>query len=190
MSHFRSLKSALIIFSLLVAAGAAPALAGASLDIRPSVCPNLISRNARTVLPVALVSDVDFVVSRLDIDTATLELSRADGVGGIAKPIVRRTFRPATRLVDVAAPAVSGMCSTFGADGIRDLSIVFGQANVVSELELRNLPLNSFVELCLSGQTGDGTPFSACDHVIVSEFRLFATPPPDDDDLGTLPRLR
>ncbi len=92
MSHFRSPKSALIIL-LLAAASAAPALAGASLDIRPSECPNLIDRGTFGRFPVALVSDYDFVVSRVGVDVGSLELRRADGVGGSARPIIFRSQR-------------------------------------------------------------------------------------------------
>ncbi len=191
MSHSRNWKSLLFV-CLLVAACATPAaLAGASLDIRPSICPNLINRDTRAVLPVALVGDVDFVVSH--VVPASLELSRADGVGGSARPQFRRgkrTVRPsaglparlALRLVDIAAPRVSGMCSTLGADGIRDLRILFRQSDVVTQLELGALPLNATVELCLSGQSDDGTPFSACDHVSVTGLTVLTSPELDDID--------
>ena len=180
MSVFRSSKSALIVGLLIVACATPVAFAGASLDIRPSVCPNLINRDSRVVLPVALVSDVHFVASRLDIDPTSLVLSRADGMGGSATPL---DVRPAVILLDVAAPAVSGMCSTQGVDGIRDLRILFGQADVVTQLELDALPLPAVVGLCLSGQTGDGTPFNACDHIFLYKLTF----PRRGGPLGTLP---
>jgi len=176
MFYFRSPKPALIIL-LLVAASAAPALAGASLDIRPSECPNLIDRGTFGRFPVALVSDYDFVVSRVGVDVGSLELRRADGVGGSARPII---FRRNTLIVDVAAPAVAGMCSTFGVDGLRDLRVYFGQRRVVRQLQLHTLPVNASIELCLSGQVRDGTPFDVCDHAIVTDVRLMAEEPPDD----------
>jgi hypothetical protein len=181
MSCFRSQKSTLIVL-LVVAACATPALAGASLDIRPSTCPNLIYRNAQSVVVAALVSDVDFVVSRLDINFGSLELSRADGVGDSIKPF---SFRRAGFLADVAAPADSEACSTLGVDGMRDLRLFFGQARLVRLLGLSEL--NGSVELCLSGQTGEGDAFNACDHVTMVGVKLRVTPDPDDDDLSPLP---
>ena len=182
MFHVRSPKSALVA-SLLVAACAAPALAGASLDIRPSTCPNLVERHARPLLALALVSDADFVVPRVDIDHATLELSRTDGVGGAIAPLV---VFPASLMTDVAAPSVSGMCSTFGVDGIPDLRMLFSRANLFRQLELGSLPPNASIELCLSGQTGDGTPFNVCDIAIVTSVARIDGP----GDLGSLPRRR
>lgn len=183
MSNCRNSKSALIICLLIVVCATPAALAGASLDIRPSVCPNLINRDVRGILRVALVGDVDFVVSHVEL--ASLELSRADGVGGSVAPWLsqHRPFR--ARLVDIAAPAVSGLCSTFGADGIRDLRILFGQAAVVTRLELGALEPNATVEICLSGQTTDGTSFSACDHAIVTA--LSDLTPPEFRDIETFP---
>lgn len=183
MSHSCNSKSALIVCLLIVVCATPVALAGASLDIRPSVCPNLINRDVRGILRVALVGDVDFVVSHVEL--ASLELSRADGVGGGIAPRLgqRRPFL--ARLVDIAAPAVSGMCSTFGADGIRDLRVLFGQAAVVSRLELGALAPNATVEICLSGQTTDGTTFSACDHAIVTALSDLTSP--EFRDIETFP---
>ena len=84
MSNCRNSKSALIICLLIVVCATPAALAGASLDIRPSICPNLINRDVRGILPMVLVGDVDFVVSHVNL--ASLELSRADGVGGSVTP--------------------------------------------------------------------------------------------------------
>lgn len=182
MSHSCNSKSALIICLLIVVCATPAALAGASLDIRPSICPNLINRDGRGILPMVLVGDVDFVVSHVEL--ASLELSRADGVGGSVTPRPSRRRR-LVRLVDVAAPSVSGMCSTFGADGIRDLRILFGQAAVVTRLELGALAPNATVEICLSGRTIDGTPFSACDHAIVTALSTLTSP--EFRDIETFP---
>jgi len=183
MSHARIPKSALIVLFLVVAS-AAPALAEASLDIRPSACPNLLNVRRPGYLPMALVSDRDFVASRVGVDPGSLELSRGDGMGGFARPL---TSRGAISLSDVAAPAVGGMCSTFGADGLRDLKVLFGQSDVAKRLHLRNLPAYSSVELCLSGEIADGSSFNVCDDVLLINFRLFATEPDDDDNIGELP---
>ena len=184
MSHFCDSRFALFVCLLIVACATPAALAGPSLDIRPSICPNFLDRDGSTSFAVALVGDPDFIVSRLDIDFESLRLSRADGVGGSSRALLRpRSLKMATRLVDVAAPRVSDLCSTYGADGIRDLRVRFGQARIVRRLELDTVPLNSTVALCLSGQTGDGTPFDVCDDVIIISLGL---PTSLEDEDGTL----
>jgi len=184
MSHFCDSRFALFVCLLIVACATPAALAGPSLDIRPSICPNFLDRDGNTSFAVALVGDPDFIVSRLDIDFASLRLTRADGVGGSVRPMLRpRSRKMAPRLIDVAAPRISDMCSTFGADGIRDLKVRFGQYRVVRRLELGTVPLNTTVELCLSGQTGDGTPFDVCDDVIIISLAL---PTSLEDEDGTL----
>ncbi len=184
MSLFRRPKYALITI-LLVAVCAAPAVfAGPSLDIRPSVCPNLLTRNFNAPLGVALVSDVDFIVAEAGVDPASLLLSRADGIGGSAMPL---SVRAAAVIMDVASPTPSGMCPVQAGDGLRDLRMLFGQSDVVDQLELDAVPLHSSIELCLSGDS-DGGPFEACDFVVVTELYLF---PADLDDLPSLsPRER
>jgi len=181
LSHFRSQKSALIVL-LLVAASVTPALAEASLDIRPSVCPNLIHRNHPEIVGAALVGDVDFVIAHLDINISSLELRRADGVGGSVRPF---NFQRRRFLRDVAAPSESGVCSTFGADGMLDMRLFFGQARLVNQLELGNF--KGSVDVCLSGRTGDGTAFDACDRITMVGYKIRVTPDPDDDDLRLLP---
>jgi len=183
MSRFRSPLFPLFVL-LLVAATAAPALAGPSLDIRPSVCPNLIDRSGSGYLPMAAVSSADFDFSRVGFVRGSLALRRADGVGGSVPPIYRRS---GAVLLDVAAPAPEGLCSTFGVDGLRDLYTVFRNRRVVRALELRNLPMNHSLELCLSGQVLDGTSFDVCDTVVVTDLAIFADQPRDDDIIGELP---
>lgn len=164
---------------LLVFCVGPAAFAGASLDIRPSACPNIVNRDARGLVAVVLVSDMDFAASRVDV--SSLQLTRGDGVGGTALPLPGRRGIRAVAL-DLAAPAVSGMCSTFGVDGLVDLRLMFGQAQIVDNLELAAVAPNTTVELCLSGQSFTGTPFSVCDDVIVVELApLFR---PRLDDLG------
>jgi hypothetical protein len=180
MSCFRSPKSAPIVL-LLLAASAMPALAGASLDIRPSVCPNLVHRYQPGILVAALVSDVDFVISYRDIDISSLRLRRADGLGGSVRPIYfRRNF-----LIDVAAPAESNACSTFGVDGMVDLRLFFGQVRLVSALDLGDF--KGSLDVCLSGRTSDGTAFNACDQITMVGSKIRTLPGTDDDDLRPLP---
>lgn len=183
MSRLMFARSAALV-CLVALCAFSPSFAEPTLDVRPSVCPNLLNRDVRTLFRVALVSDVDFVAWRADF--STLELSRADGVGTAVSPM-GSGLRRASRIRDVAAPASSSMCSTFGVDGLQDLVLSFPQAAVTRALELGGVPANSSVEVCLSGQLAiTGQPFNVCDTVLVTEF-------PDLirqglDDVGSLPR--
>jgi len=182
---FRSLDArSFLPVCLLLAVGLAPAtLAEATLDIRPASCPNLLDRQARSLVPVAIVGDFDFPPIR--IVRSSLTLSRADGVGESVTPFIsgRRTE---PRAIDVTAPSPNGMCSTFGVDGIRDLRMFFGQQEMVSSMELDSVPENSTVELCISGELRYGGSFSACDVVTVSGLGIVVT----DDGARDLPRSR
>ncbi|NIL99797.1 MAG: hypothetical protein GTN89_02365 [Acidobacteria bacterium] len=178
MCFARGISSALTIFVLVVAA-AAPALAEASLDIRPNTCPNLIDRYSQGIVTVALVSDLDFVAARVGINHSTLRMRRADGMGGSLQPAF---FRRGPQYIDVSAPSVEGLCSISGPDGIRDLVLFFGQQRLVRNLHLRFLPPDQEITLCLTGETWGGTELEFCDDVIVTDFQLFAIDPFGDDD--------
>jgi len=180
MSSFRFSKSVLIILLLAVAV-AAPALAEPALDIRPGECPNFIDRGLSGYVPMVLVSDFGFPISRLDIMAGSLRLHRADGVGGSDTPLI---FRRGHRFLDLSSQALEGICPTMELDGIPDLLLRFGQRRIVQKLQLGAVPLNESIEICLSGLTRDGAPFTACDDAIISDFRIFADEP--DDNVGIL----
>jgi hypothetical protein len=176
MSSFRVSKSALIILLLAVAV-AAPALAEPALDIRPGECPNYIDRSLAGHVPMVLISDYGFPVSRLGIEPGTLNLHRADGVGGSDTPLL---VRRGHRFADVASQSLEGECPSSEMDGIPDLLLRFGQRRIVQKLQLGSLPLYSSIEICLSGMTRNGAPFSACDEALISDFRIIAEEPDDD----------
>ncbi len=132
------------------------------LDIKPGSCPNSFNRNSNGVLPVALVGTDDFNV--LDVDLSTLELSRADGVGGQATPL-EGPPGPHSVVEDAATPFDGELCDCheLEGDGPDDLSLKFDSPEVVAELELDDFSRRDLVELCVSGTLLDGTPFDACD---------------------------
>jgi len=174
------------ISCLFVICFVAPAtFAGASLDVRPGRCPNLInhSSQARGVVPIAIVSDVDFSASRVDVDS--LQLGR-ENVAGSVRPIGQGTVG------DVAAPASPGQCPNPGADGMYDMLVMFRKAEIVDGLDLADLPSGTVVEICMSGETrnlaGDGNPFEACGDFTVTGFGNLSSP--NFDGIETLPRLR
>lgn len=128
------------------------------LDIKPGSCPNSFNPRSKGKTPVALVGTDDFFV--MDVDPATLLLTRADGVGGMVAPL-RWTY------ADVATPFM-GMpcdCHEMGPDGIMDLSLHFSTPEIVNMLLLDAEMPGSMVELVLSGFFTDGTPFEAYDCV-------------------------
>ncbi|MHC4589736.1 MAG: hypothetical protein ACYTAQ_10460 [Planctomycetota bacterium] len=133
-----------------------------ALDIKPGSCPNSFNRNSNGVLPVALVGTGAFDVTSVDI--SSLEISRADGVGGSAAPN-EGPPGPHTVIEDVTAPFAGETCECdeLLADGIMDLSMKFWANDVVEALELDDLPAGEFVELELSGTLLDGTEFAARD---------------------------
>ena len=147
-----------------VALMATQVFAGASLDVRPAQCPNWVDLDSRGLLAMALVGDSDFNAAR--VDTATLELAREDGAGSTLTPLVGRRGGIG-RLVDVTAPAMAGFCSTYGADGQRDLMLRFGQAAVVEALELDG---ESEASICLSGSMIGGGSFQACDSISLTSL--------------------
>lgn len=133
-----------------------------SLDIKPGACPNVVQRAKSGVVPVAIVGDGSFDVSQIDV--STLELSRADGLGGVVFPVTG-----GSAVVDLTAPFLGDLCGCgkAPADGIVDLRVNFPAAGLFNDLLLGNFPNGTLVTLTLSGQFLDGTSFSTSDCVKV-----------------------
>jgi len=134
----------------------------AFLDIKAGSCPNPLNLRSRGVLPAAIVGTAEFDVTQIDVDS--LVLRRADGVGGGVTPLMGPPG-PGIHLEDVATPFEGEPCDCHDltGDGIVDLSIKFDTRTVVSQFELNELPGGTLVELVLSGELLDETPFSARD---------------------------
>ena len=132
------------------------------LDIKPGSCPNPLNRHGNGVLPVALVGTVE--VDPNEVDLSTLQLSRADGVGGSVAPN-EGPPGPHSVLEDVATPFEGKLCDCheLEGDGILDLSMKFRTDDVVAALLLNDLPAGDLVELVVSGTLLDGTSFTASD---------------------------
>ncbi|MHC4776507.1 MAG: hypothetical protein ACYTBR_14750, partial [Planctomycetota bacterium] len=128
----------------------------AAVDIKPGSCPNSFNRKSRGKLPVAVLGTADFDVADIDVDT--VEVSRADGVGGSVAPL-------RTGSGDVGTPFEGEPCDCheMGGDGWDDLTLKFRSREVVAALELGTLMGGDFVELTVSGSLLDGTPFSGTD---------------------------
>jgi hypothetical protein len=133
-----------------------------AVDIKPGSCPNSFNRRSNGVLPVALVGTDAFDVNLVDI--SSLEIARADGVGGSAGPN-EGPPGPHTVVEDVTAPFVGETCECdeLLPDGEMDLSMKFKSSDVVEALELDDLSSGAFVELEVSGTLLNGTEFAATD---------------------------
>ncbi len=134
----------------------------AALDFKPGSCPNPLNRNSHGVLPVALVGSADFNV--LDVDLNSIVMTRADGVGGEVAPHVGPPG-PHSVIEDVATPFDGEPCDCHevGGDGIPDLSVKFSTQALLDDLEAADA--RGEIELVLSGNLLDGTPFTASDCV-------------------------
>jgi hypothetical protein len=132
------------------------------LDIRPRGCPNPFNPRSMGYLPAALLGTEIFDVA--DIDLATLEIARADGVGGSVAPHEGWPGPHAT-YADVATPFNGEVCDchTLAEDGIVDLRFVFAIDELVAALELNGLSPGETVELVVTGELLDGTLFEAHD---------------------------
>ena len=134
----------------------------ACLDIKPGSCPNSFNRGSHGVLPVA-VPGMDALDAAM-IDVGSVLISRADGVGGSVAPH-EGPPGPHSVLADVATPFDGQRCECdeLGGDGILDLSMKFKTDAVVAALELDDLDAGALVELVVSGNLVNGTPFQASD---------------------------
>ena len=130
------------------------------LDIRPGSCPNPLNRNSNGILPVALVGTAGFDVA--EVDLATVRLARVDGEGGEAAPN-EGPPGPSSTTADVATPFGGDTCDChdLGGDGIDDLSLKFRTSDLVDALDLNNSPFGDLVELVVTGELLDGTPFTS-----------------------------
>ena len=142
----------------------------AHLDIKPGSCPNSLNLKGHGVLPAAIVGTAEFDVTRIDVDT--LVLTRADGVGSGVAPL-QGPPGPGIHVDDVATPFDGELCECheYEGDGIDDLTIKFANELVIPELQLAEFPGGSMVELVVSGQLLDGTPFAGTDCVTIRPTR-------------------
>jgi hypothetical protein len=137
---------------------------GVDLDIKPGSCPNSWNRGSNGVLPVALTGSETFDVTEIDI--STLQISRADGMGGSVGPN-EGPPGPHTVVDDVATPFPGELCDCHEelGDGIPDLMMHFRTQEVVDALDMGDFMPGALVELVVSGLLLDATEFSASDCV-------------------------
>jgi uncharacterized membrane protein len=133
----------------------------AAFDIKPGSCPNPLNIGSNGVLPTAVLWTDELDVAMIDIDS--IELARADGMGGSVVP-----FR--TNFEDVGTPFDGEPCDCheMGGDGYDDLTMKFRTQDVVEALELDSVEGFEFVELIVTGTLLDGTPFEGTDCVRIN----------------------
>ncbi len=136
------------------------------LDIKPGECPNSFNPRSAGVLPVALLGSMDFDIMMVDV--YSLELSRADGVGGHLNLMTSVSHGRVWEYDDVGTPFDGDPCDCHEAegDGYMDIKMKFGSAAVNEALLLSELPHLTEVELVVSGILLDGTPLTATDCIL------------------------
>ena len=123
----------------------------------------IAEQNKPSVTPA---SSSSFDVTQIDVDSLTL--ARADGVGGIVRPMTGNRG-PRVQTEDVATPVDGDQCACheLGGDGIDDLLLKFSTPALSMTLELASLQRGTSVVLTLRGALLDGTEFEASDCMVI-----------------------
>jgi hypothetical protein len=141
-------------------------LVHSGLIIKQGACPAPLNRNSHGVVPVVLPGEVDFDVTQIDL--STVRLSRTDCVGGSVAPN-NGPPGPPIRFRDLNHPYDGGgPCSCTvnqSSDGLLDLVMKFSADDLVTALELNDLPEGAVVEVVLTGMLDGGCNFNASDCV-------------------------
>jgi hypothetical protein len=126
------------------------------LDIHPTSCPNPFNVGANGVWPVAIVGAVGADVA--DINRSTVRAKRHDGVGTEVAPL-------RFVLSDVATPFTGNLCNchTLAGDGITDLMMHFRMSQVANAFQLGSVTPFTDLQIDVTGQFNDGTPFTVSD---------------------------
>ena len=153
-----------------------------TLIIMQGACPAPVNAKSNGLTPMALVGDMDFDVSLVDLDS--IELRRCDGLGGVAYP-----FASQTRIKDLNHPNLDDVgcgedqvgcaCNEDQeSDGIDDLSMKFKTAAMTAALELDTVMQGEVISLVLTGVSTDGTAFEAvdCIRVVNSSIGALSSP--------------
>jgi hypothetical protein len=132
------------------------------LDMHTTSCPNPVNAGSNGVIPAALSGAAGFDVQ--DVDLTTLLLSRNDGVGGSIAPKANKFS-----VADTTTPFPGTLCDchTLAADGFLDLNMKFDTPATAAALQLGSVPKFTYLQVDLSGQLLDGTPFTVSDCIRV-----------------------
>ncbi len=116
-------------------------------DIKPGSCPNPMNVKSKGVLPVAILGNVEFDVTTIDV--GSIRLGR-EGIEQSVAP-VRSGYE------DVATPFEGDPCDChdLGGDGYLDLTLKFRRSDIVNTLELKEFA-GSTIPLVITGNLEDG----------------------------------
>jgi hypothetical protein len=144
-----------------------PPEGGPGLDLKPGACPNAFNAKSHGVITAVIVGTRDLDATQVDV--GSLRLGRADGTGETIAPIAGPPG-PHPHLIDIAtAPGdiEACECPPTGPDGRPDLMLKFDSEDLAHVLELLGLPHGTTVQLELSGELFDDTPFAVDDCLMI-----------------------
>ncbi len=149
-----------------------------TLIIKQGTCPAPVNPNSNGVVPMLLVGELDFNVR--EVIQGSLELRRCDGEGGFVTPL-NGPPGPKMKVKDLDHPfdgevGCDGPCACNpdqSSDGIKDLSMKFRTADLMTELGLD--AEDGLVVLTLTGLLEDGSAFFANDCIEI-------VPPGEEDN--------
>ncbi len=157
----------------VIGGGSNPCAQLIGVDFKPGGCPNSLNPRSKGVVSIAIVGSATLDVSMVDLDS--LSLVRADGVGGVSLPIVRRIGAGAM-IEDVSTPSgpMPCVCNDLGSDGIDDLTLKFWTGDLNRTLLLEGEPRDTKLELMLRGSLIDGTTIEGVACVVIrSNIRVW-----------------
>jgi len=128
-----------------------------SLDVKPTICPNLLNTKSRRVIPAAILGSEYFDVSEVDVSTVKLE-----GIEPLRWSFkdLATPFEPMVGKVDCRED-----CNKLGPDGFVDLTLDFDTQAVVKALgEVED---GECLTLQLKGNLLDGTAIAGEDVVVI-----------------------
>jgi hypothetical protein len=138
-----------------------------TLVIKQGACPAPVNPGSNGVVQMVLVGDADLDVTQVDL--ATVQLSRCDGVGGSVTPNVGPPG-PSPQFIDLNHPVDgAGGCESVdpcacgdnqSSDGITDLKHFF-RTDDMAEAGLLDGTPGEIITLVLTGALTDGTTFEA-----------------------------
>lgn len=116
------------------------------MDIKPGSCPNPLNLNSKGILTVAVLGNDVYDVTQIDL--ASLEHSRADGIGG-SVPALDGPPGPGSNFEDVGTSfgGEACDCSSSDSDGFQDLVVKFRTDDAVATLELHEFSPGSGAQL-------------------------------------------
>jgi hypothetical protein len=132
-----------------------------ALDIKPTSCPNPINiGGGGGQVSIAILGWNNQDVSQ--IDPTSIQIWRENGASGPLAPNM-------VTYEDVATPFINGNCgcTTLGADGFMDLRLRFDKQELISVLNLANVPPMTYTRLVVTARLFSGCELVASDCVRV-----------------------